>query len=57
MYLAFGDISSILTWAPNIFTPIRTNLRNDEAKIGSICDDIRKRNPISRAEGARTWQM
>jgi hypothetical protein len=27
---------------PDIFTPIRTNLRKDEAKRSSICDDIKR---------------
>jgi hypothetical protein len=35
---------------PNIFTPIRTNLRKDEAKSSSICDDIDE-NKISISEG------
>lgn len=35
--------------------PIRTNLRKDEAKRRSICDDIRKGIQISIPEGAVPW--
>ena len=52
-----SDFNMIGRWERgNIFpSPIRTNLRKDEAKRSSICDDIRKGIQISIPEGAVPW--
>lgn len=48
--LKLSIVSEIPFRGPDIFTPIRTNLRIAEAKKRSICDDITKKK-ISIPEG------